>query len=103
MKDDRDPTNLRSLLEDSPYIDDAGFSERVVRALPRRRRASRVSYAIVPAFAVLSCVLALALSGHVLEIHAAHVALSRSTMWSFAAVAFALILVASATLLPADE
>jgi hypothetical protein len=95
MSDDQEqPVNLRSLLEDAPYIDDAGFSERVVQALPRRR-ANRVSYAVVPAFAVLSC--------HVLEIPAAHVALTRSMMWSFVAVAFALVLVASATLLPADD
>jgi hypothetical protein len=98
-----DRPDLRALLEDAPYIDDAGFTNRVVHALPRRQRVSMVRYAVVPVFTALACVLAFALSGRALSSPGAHFAFSLYVTWSFLAAAFALVLVASATLLAADD
>jgi hypothetical protein len=94
---------LQALLEEAPYIDDAGFSKRVLLALPRRRRSRLLAFRVVPAFAALGCVLAYALSGRPLSSQGASLSLSVVTTWSFFAAAVALLLVASATLLAADE
>ena len=45
MSDDRD---LAALLAKPPHVDDAGFTDRVMSALPPARRSSRLVYAIVP-------------------------------------------------------
>jgi hypothetical protein len=94
------PNDLRALLEDAPYIEDAGFSARVVTALPRRRA---LSYTVIPAFALLGCLLAYLLSNHTRGSEHTALALSVVTTWSFAAGAMALLLVAWATLLTAEE
>jgi hypothetical protein len=40
--------DLESLLATPPHVDDAGFTDRVMKALPPPRRASRAVYALVP-------------------------------------------------------
>jgi hypothetical protein len=61
------PPRIESLLASPPHVDDAGFTDRVMSAIPRRRRASRAVYALVPlatalggAIAVFTCGPALA-------------------------------------------
>lgn len=98
-----DANDIRALLEDGPYIDDAGFSARVAGSLPRGRRVKIFSFAAVPLFATLACALALTLSGPGHARQGAHHGFSLEAMMPFLALAFALLLVASATLLPADE
>jgi hypothetical protein len=93
---------LRALLEDNGHIDDAGFSDRVARALPQTRRARSVSYALVPAFATLGCVLAFAVSARGSVSHLVASAGSL-TMVPYIALALALALVGSASLVESDE
>jgi len=105
---DLPPANdIRALLEDSPHIDDAGFSDRVVRVLPRRRPAMASSYAIVPAVTVLACALAYGGrtlgGGHPPAAQGAHHALSLLMTTSFLGVALALLLVAMGAMLTAEE
>ena len=69
-------------------------------ALPRRRA---LSYAVIPAFALLGCALAYLLSSDTLGSQHTALALSVVMTWSFAAGGVALILVACATLLTAEE
>ena len=92
------------MLEDAPYIDDAGFSDRVARALPRRK-SRRVSYLVVPGFATLGCVLAFVLSRRTLGggTHGGHHAWAMLMTTSFVGMALAFLLVASTALLASDE
>ena len=102
-----EPGDLRALLEDAPYIDDAGFSARVALALPRQTRPRSIAYAVIPSSAALGCLLTYALSPRSLPSHAGALpwpALSVVLSWSFFAPTFALLLVAWATLLtPATD
>jgi hypothetical protein len=47
------PIDLVSLLTRPAHVDDAGFTDRVMRALPPARRPSRIVYALVPGAAAL--------------------------------------------------
>jgi hypothetical protein len=98
-----DPADLRALLEDAPYIDDGGFSDRVARARWSGRQATRFSYVVVPAFALLACVLAFALCGRESASQLAHPGLSLVALSPVIALSLALLLVASASLITADE
>jgi len=53
MSADRDW--LGEALEKGPYIDDAGFTEAVMRGLPGKRAVSRARFTVVPAFAAVGC------------------------------------------------
>jgi hypothetical protein len=46
---------LTRALEDRTPIDDGGFTEAVVRVLPRARRGRDVRFVVVPAFAAVAC------------------------------------------------
>ena len=48
-----------ALREDSAYIDDAGFTARVVATLPKRRKRAWLRSAILVGTAALGCVIAL--------------------------------------------
>ena len=76
-----------------------------MRALPRRGRGRSVSYALVPAFATLGCVLAFVLSGTSPASRAPHSTLSVSFAFTspLIALVLAVLLVGSAALLTADE
>jgi hypothetical protein len=100
-----DAADLRALLDAAPHVEDAGFSERVMRALPRRRRARGSPYAIVPAFTVLACGLAYALGAgtHAAAPPANHHGLSQLLSMSSIGIALALVLVAVGAMVPAEE
>ena len=57
------PPSLESLLASPPHVDDAGFTDRVMARLPRRRRAPRVVYALVPAATAVGAAIAVLLCG----------------------------------------
>jgi hypothetical protein len=98
-----DANDVRALLEEAAYIDDAGFSARVVRSLPRRRLAKVLSLATVPLFATIACAIAFTICGPIHASMPLHHGFSLATMAPFLVIAFVVVLVASATLLPADE
>jgi hypothetical protein len=63
MSDRNDDLDVAALLARPPHVDDAGFTDRVIEALPPRRRASRAVYGLVPAAAAVGVGVALVVSG----------------------------------------
>ncbi len=53
---------LTRALEDRTPIDDGGFTDTVVRALPRPRRGPHARFVVVPAFTAAGCAAAWALT-----------------------------------------
>ena len=94
---------LAKLLEEAPYIDDAGFSDRVVRALPTRRGGMVLSHAVLPAFTVVACWLAYEWSGRSFASGRPVGALSLAMTSSFACVTLALVVLAVAAFLSAED
>jgi hypothetical protein len=96
--------DVSSLLESPAHIDDAGFTARVVRALPPGRRRRGRSHAIILAFTALGCALGGALGGPAPGVGGSPLSLSLlMTTTPLLGFVLALALVASSAFLSAEE
>lgn len=87
------------LREESPYIDDDGFTARVVQRLPARRQSRSLRTAILLCATVVASVVAYVLSGggaFLRETAAFLVAMPLSTVCALAGVSALLVMVAGA-------
>lgn len=87
------------LREESPYIDDDGFTARVVQQLPARRQSRSLRTAILLCATVVACVIAYVLSGggaFLSETAAFLVAMPLGTVCALAGVSALLVMVAGA-------
>ena len=98
-------SDVATLLEDAPHVDDAGFTARTVGALPPQRPRGVMAYGLVPALAVVACGLGWVAAGRTLGARALlpQSIFSMAATSSMAAMACAIALVGLGVVLAGED